>query len=205
MREIEIKNFLKINHFNELSKLNLGNIGDNEIKVSYNKVYKNGQIEADCISKETLKNINDYCHPIASDLLNKLAPEKVKYYEYSEYHIVLTGKNFSFPIHRDTPNKLLSGVVYLHPDKNKGTIIHNKNKTIKKEIEWEKNKALFFSRTDKDSFHSYSSDGVSNRLTLVYNLMTRNIKGVCKEENLNYTYINLREKINPYIYKIYDL
>ena len=205
MREVEIYDFLKVNHFNDLLKIEFERIGDKEIKVFYNKVFKNGNIEAECIKKNTLKEINDYCHPIALDLMKKLAPEKIKFYEYSEYHIVLTGKNFSFPIHRDTPNKLLSGVIYLSPNENRGTIIYNSNKTINREVKWKKNKALFFSRTEKNSFHSYSSDGKNNRLTLVYNLMTTDIKGVCEVENISYTLVKFREKINPYLYKYFRI
>ena len=43
-----------------------------------------------------------------------------------------------------------------------------------------KNRALF-SRTENTP-HSYKSDGVSNRVTLIYNLMTTDIKGVYKIE-----------------------
>ena len=54
-------------------------------------------------------------------LLKELYPEKLKLWEYSEFHIIETGANCSFPIHDDTPNKLLSGVIYLSPNKNSGT------------------------------------------------------------------------------------
>ena len=38
--------------------------------------------------------------------------------EYSEFHIIETGADYKYPIHDDTPNKLLSGVIYLRPEKN---------------------------------------------------------------------------------------
>ena len=41
------------------------------------------------------------------------------------FNIIVTGKDYTFPIHRDHINKLLSGVVYLMPDKNAGTIIYD--------------------------------------------------------------------------------
>ena len=47
-------------------------------------------------------------------------------------------KNFKFPIHDDIPNKLLSGVIYIKPEKNSGTVFYKtKSGKGKKEIEWE--------------------------------------------------------------------
>ena len=46
-----------------------------------------------------------------------------------------------------------------------------------------------------------SGNGKSNRIVLVYNLMTRRIKDVFKVENKNFIIGNLRYKINPYIYR----
>ena len=48
-----------------------------------------------------------------------------------------------------------------------------------------------------------SGDGKSNRIVLVYNLMTRRIKDVFKVENKNFIIGNLRYKINPYIYRFF--
>ena len=50
-------------------------------------------------------------------LLRKLNSEKADLYEYSEFGITDTGTNYNFPIHNDTPNKLLSGVIFLSPEK----------------------------------------------------------------------------------------
>ena len=57
----------------------------------------------------------------ALEILKELNPEKAKLFGYSDFTIIKT-KNSKFPIHDDTPNKLLSGVVYLYPDHNTGTI-----------------------------------------------------------------------------------
>ena len=66
-------------------------------------------------------------------------------YDYSEFHIIETGSNCSFPIHDDTPNKLLSGVIYLKPNKNYGTsFFSTKNGKSKKTIPWKLNRAVFF-------------------------------------------------------------
>ena len=61
-------------------------------------------------------------------LLKELYPEKLKLWEYSEFHIIETGSKYKYPIHRDTPYKLLSGVIYLSPKVNKGTILYEDKK-----------------------------------------------------------------------------
>ena len=54
---------------------------------------------------------------IASVGFPSVSPKKSKLYDYSVFNIVETGSHYSFPIHDDTPNKLLSGVIYLSPKK----------------------------------------------------------------------------------------
>ena len=70
-----------------------------------------------------------------------------------------------------------------------------------KNIEWKQNRGLFFSRTG-DTYHSYKSNGLSNRITLIYNLMTTDIKGVCSAEKTFYPYILLKNKLNKIFLKI---
>ena len=125
-------------------------------------------------------------------------PEKIKLYKYSDFTLINTGSHYKFPIHDDTPNKLLSGVIYLQPKKNNGTFFYkNKLGDGENKIEWKQNKAVFFSRIVKESWHSYEGDKVSNRIAIVYNLMTDNIKQVAKIENKNYISTIFRYKINP--------
>ena len=89
-------------------------------------------------------------HPLTMNILKEICPEKVKLYDYSDFTIVVTSKNTKFPIHDDTPNKLLSGVIYLTPEENSGTIFYSSKKgENKKEIEWKQNRAVFFSRKEK--------------------------------------------------------
>jgi hypothetical protein len=156
------------------------------------------------INSETLKAFHKKYHPIAIKILEDLFPEKVQLYEYSEFHVVETGKNFIFPIHDDIPNKLLSGVVYIKPEKNSGTVFYQtKSGQGKKIIEWEVNKAIFFSRSERETWHSYSGDGVSNRVTVVYNLMTNDIKKVFAIEGKNNIYGRFRSFINPYLFRFF--
>ncbi len=61
-------------------------------------------------------------------LLRKLNSEKADLYEYSEFGITDTGTNYNFPIHNDTPNKLLSFVIFLSPEKSEGTKFYKNKK-----------------------------------------------------------------------------
>ena len=81
----------------------------------------------------------------------------------------------------------------------------NKSGDNKKEIEWKQNRAVFFSREEKKTWHSYRGDGASNRIALVYNLMTKNIKEVSKIENNNYYFSMFRYKLNPYLYRLFGI
>ena len=199
-----LDNFLNIDLFNYLSSLELKKVEANEVFSYQNKIYKNGQVNTTCINQKILKNLQESCHNTAVKILNELAPNKTHLYEYSDFNIIETGKDYTFPIHRDHVNKLLSGVIYLKPEINTGTIIYkNKKGENPNEIEWKKNRALFFSRTEDASWHNYKGDGKNNRIVLVYNLMTTNTKAVCKLEGINYNLIRLREFTNPYIYRFF--
>ena len=197
-----IDNFLNDKCFNYLSSLKLKQVRHDEIFNYHNQIYKNGEMKVTCFDQQNLLDLHNACHEKAINLLNELAPEKVDLYEYSDFNIIVTGKDYTFPIHRDLINKLLSGVVYLKPQNNTGTIIYDDKKgNNPKEIEWKKNRGLFFSRTEKISWHNYKGDGKNNRIVLVYNLMTKNTKAVCELEGINYNLIRLREFINPYFYR----
>ena len=199
-----IDNFLNQEHFKKLCELNLELVNSDNIKVYHNKIDKFNNLDTSCLSNNFLKELHTEYNKKAMNILEELAPKKLGLYDYSEFHIVETGKNFTFPIHRDTPNKLLSGVIYLLPKKNKGTFIYdNQLGKNKKEIEWKQNRAFFFSRSENYSWHSYEGDKNSNRLALVYNLMTYDLKKACELENINYYKMKTFEKINPYLLKYF--
>ena len=198
-----INNFLFKEDFTELSQLILKKTKEKEINVYHNSISMDGIKINECIEKNTLIRLHKNYHNRAIQLLTELSPKKVELYEYSEFHIIETGKNYKFPIHDDTPNKLLSGVIYLTPINNVGTLFYdNKSGDNKREIKWEQNRAVFFSRKEKKTWHSYRGDGTSNRIALVYNLMTKNIKEVSKIENNNYYFAIIRYKLNPYLYRL---
>ena len=207
MRNIKIiDNFLSKDDFNELSNLEVKETKCDNIDVYNNSIDKNGLIKASVIKNTTINRLFNNYHSKAIEILKELSSKKVDLYEYSEFHIINTGANYKFPIHDDTPNKLLSGVIYLNPIKNSGTYFYdNKKGDNKKEVEWKQNRAVFFSRVEQKTWHSFKGDGVSSRLVLVYNLMTTNIKRVSEIENSNYFLTKTRYLINPVLYKYFKI
>ena len=203
MFEIEvIDNFLEKKHIQKLENIKLDMINSNEVRVYHNEIL-NDQVKINNkIDKEFLIELNKKYHPVAMKILKKLNPKKLELYEYSDFTLILTGSHYKFPIHDDTPNKLLSGVIYINPKLNNGTFFYNNKGTqLSKVIDWKQNRAVFFSRIERETWHSYEGDKISNRLALVYNLMTNNIKEVCKIENKNYYHSLIRYKLNPYLYR----
>ncbi len=201
-----IENFFEKRHFEDLNNITLKKINKGEISVVHNEIVDDRIIVNNGISEDLLIDLNRTYHEKAINILAKLCPEKVKLYEYSDFTIINTGSHYKFPIHDDTPNKLLSGVIYLKPEKNNGTFFYNnKNGDGETKIEWRQNKAVFFSRIEKETWHSYEGDKISSRVAIVYNLMTRNIKQVANIENKNYFLTFFRYKINPYLYRFFKL
>jgi hypothetical protein len=199
-----INNFLNDKDFQDLKKFKFENIKPKEIKIFHNSIDRNGKILNELFSVDLIKKLQKNYHDKAIEILKETYPEKIKLYEYSEFHMIVAGSNYSFPIHDDTPNKLLSGVIYLNPKENQGTeFFDNKKGLNKKRVEWIQNTAIFFARKERETWHSYKSDGKSPRITLVYNLMTNDIKKVCKIEKKNFLYSLLRFKLNPYIYRYF--
>ena len=137
-------------------------------------------------------------------ILKEINKDKAELYDYSDFTIIVTEKDSKFPIHDDTPNKLLSGVIYLSPKKNNGTSFYaDKQGTNKTHAEWKTNRGVFFSRKERNTWHSYEGDGINNRVVLVYNLMTYKIKKVYDIEKKNFFLGNLRWKINPYLHEYF--
>lgn len=197
-----LDNFLDIEDLDLIKNLNLKKIQNNEVKVYHNKIYKTGEIETDCLSDVQIRNFQSKYHFKAIDILKELNSKKIDLYDYSEFHIIETGADYKFPIHDDTPDKLLSGVIYISPENNTGTIFYDSKKGDNKQIiDWKVNRGVFFSRIEGESWHSYEGDGKANRIALVYNLMTTKIKEVYKIEKKNYLLGIFRYWINPYLYK----
>ena len=198
--------FLEAEDLKELSVYakNLNN--NRDIHVFHNEIDLNNKILNASIDKGLLIRLNKKYLEKGINILKELNEEKVNLIDYSDFTIVKTKKNKKFPIHDDTFNKLLSGVVYLYPENNIGTIFYNtKNGKDKNIIEWKINRAVFFSRIERETWHSYEADSTNDRITLIFNLMTKekNLKKVLDIEKKNFFFGKLRYKINPYLHRYF--
>lgn len=198
-----IENFLSEADLYELQSIKLKETNYKEMNVYVNKI-KDNQVSGDGIEDESVKRLHQNYHSRAIEILKKLYPEKANLYEYSEFGITDTGPDYKFPIHNDTPNKLLSGVIYISPKNNVGTKFYsNKNGKDEFNVDWKINRAVFFSRDEKKSWHSFNGDKKEVRRVLIYNLMTSNVREVCKIEKINYLIVKLKHIINPYLYRYF--
>ena len=173
-----------------------------KFKILHNTIDSENKIMTSTINKKLIFRLQKKYYLKAMKILKVLSPQKYKLYDFSDFTIVITNKNQKFPIHDDTPDKILSGVIYLYPKKNSGTLFYSNKKGEKKnEIEWKVNRGVFFSRIEKKTWHSYEGDGKSDRVALVFNLKTKNIKKVFEIEKKNFILGYLRYRLNPYLFK----
>ena len=105
-----VDDFLSKDDFNELCSLKIEKKSDEKFKVFHNEISGN-EILKSSIDEKLLIKLNKY-HLKAMEILKELSPEKFNLYDYSDFVLILTDKNAKFPFHDDTPNKLLSGVIY---------------------------------------------------------------------------------------------
>lgn len=83
--------------------------------------------------------------------------------------------NFSYKVHCDRPDKLLSIVIYLDPDHNYGTFIHKSESDEGNEIKWDLNSGVAFSARYDHTWHSFKSNE-KRRTTFNINLYDSIIK-----------------------------
>ena len=151
-----IDNFLEKVDLNSINSINLKKISGAEIKVYQNSIHKSGETKLDCFDENFIKKLHSKYHNKALNILKELSPKKFSLYDYSEFHIIETGYNSKFPTHDDTPNKLLSGVIY----QNLKVIVAQHftiQKGDEKTIDWRVNRAVFF-KSRKKTWHSYEGD-----------------------------------------------
>ena len=200
-----VDNFLSNEDLQTLQSLKLKETKDGTMNVYVKKINEEGMISGTGIEDNTASNLQKGYHLKALEILKKLYPEKADLYEYSEFGITDTGTNYNYPIHNDTPNKLLSGVIFLSPDKSEGTKFYdNKKGDGLKSIDWKINRGVFFSRHEDLSWHSFNNGNNGVRRVLVYNLMTSDIKKVCKIENVNFYLSKFKYLVNPYLYRYFN-
>ena len=199
-----IDDFLDKEDLNSLQNLKLKNTPDGKMNVYVKKIDKADKISGSGIEDETALKFQKNYHDKAMKLLKKLNSEKADLYEYSEFGITDTGTNYNFPIHNDTPNKLLSGVIFLSPEKSEGTKFYkNKKGDGENSIEWKVNRGVFFSRLENHSWHSFNNGENGVRRVLIYNLMTYDVKRVCEIERVNPIFVKFKHLVNPYLYRFF--
>ena len=177
--------FLYRRHFHTIKNIEFDTKPD-EWDIYKHKIYNDGKIEIGFqsssgkegkspLSEDNIREIHNSYHNQMINWLKELAPEKLQHYWYTELNVVNNGKDYVFPIHSDSRDKLLSVVIYIAPENNEGTWLYE-DKTGKnpKQIEWLTNRAFVFSRNDH-TWHSYKADGKQNRMTLVYNLRSKKL------------------------------
>lgn len=113
---------------------------------------------------------------ISNDLLDnfKTIIKRYPYHRLGLKHIVdahlsiTPPKPYTYELHDESPEKVLSIVVYVTPDQNTGTILYTdrNESSYVKSIPWQPNSALVFCGQDNVTWHSYQSDSLSNRVTL---------------------------------------
>ncbi len=202
-----LDNFLEQEDLKELNVYAQSLNNDRDIHVFHNEIDLNNKILNASVDKDLLIRLNKKYLKKAIAILKELNKEKVSLIDYADFTIIKTKKNKKFPIHDDTFNKLLSGVIYLYPEKNDGTVFYNtKSGKDKKVTEWKINRAVFFSRKERETWHSYGADIENDRITLIFNLMTneKNFKKVLEIEKKNYLIGKLRYKLNPYLYRFFN-
>tara|TARA_B100000035_G_scaffold68160_1_gene55695 strand:- start:1630 stop:2160 length:531 start_codon:yes stop_codon:yes gene_type:complete len=106
---------------------------------------------------------------------NLISNEFFKYFtdhrEYNEDCNVYTELSgiigpYRYKLHSEAPNKLMSLVVYLGPEDNRGTRLFDKDKKFVKEIEWKPNRAMLFCGEDDVTWHDYLCDKGKFRMTI---------------------------------------
>ena len=163
-------NFLIEKDFNYFLNFYNQNVKDDGLGISKNKIWLDGNVEGNLSKNFLILFYNNYRQKLVS-YLEKLAPERLKLAKWLELNLVWTGKNYQYQIHEDSPNKLLSVVIYLYPEQNIGTILYSDNiGSNKTEIKWLQNRALIFAREEGITWHSYQGDGKSTRYALVVNV-----------------------------------
>ncbi|MBD2859466.1 hypothetical protein IB286_10665 [Spongiibacter sp. KMU-158] len=168
-----IDNFFTDEEFNEIKK-HEHDVSSSEVKIAHSLMRKNGEIKSDIFDKGFLKAIDEAYFPALQSILGVLSAKKTQYYEFSDFHLISTGPNYKHQIHDDIPKKLLSVVVYINPESNNGTFIHDGryNETPVGEVEWKQNRAFIFSRLDRATWHSYAANEKDKRYCVIYNLNT---------------------------------
>lgn len=184
---VVIDNFFTQSEFEQLEAYakNLNFESDN-VEVLETKVSKTGSADGNGLEQSFALKLDQKYRGHLLQILEILAPKKVKCFDHSDFHLVRTPSKREFKIHDDTPDKLLSTVIYIAPENNFGTFVHSTkdDHTGGIEVPWKKNRAFIFSRKESTTWHSYKSNAINDRVCLVYNLKSKKVSNVYLAEGL---------------------
>ena len=142
-----------------------------EIYNTYDINYSSSGIYSSLIKEPLNPQIKEVAKEFISKAFDKLnINNKPGSVDNIRNNIVFRTPNHKYIVHRDSPQKLLSIVVYLVPEKADGTSIHNIDQSYSHDVEWEINRALAFVPSD-DTWHSIDSKIPTDRITLNINVM----------------------------------
>jgi hypothetical protein len=93
--------------------------------------------------------------PQIADLLKEF-PKHRKCASLKKFiHYAITPTNFVHKIHDEAPFKIMSAIIYLHPENNYGTTLYHSEKTV--EVEWKPNRLMVFCGETGVTWHDYKS------------------------------------------------
>lgn len=161
------------------------------------RINRDGREEfSEGLSSSLLRSIFEEKNEFLIEQLHKLAPKKVELYDFTELRLQKAQANYKSGPHTDSSKKLLSVVIYLHPEREEGTQLYEtKSGSVVGECEWRQNRAFIFSRLENKTWHSWASKGNSGRYVLVYTLMTHNADAALKSEGLLSSFYSLKKNV----------
>jgi hypothetical protein len=102
--------------------------------------------------------------------LDNIRYEKIKRIHFDVQTI---GPDYVHKVHSDRNVKLVSIVIYLDPEDNIGTLLHETEDSVGIENPWVLNGGTAFIPNGKNSLHSFRSNGLKYRTTFNINLYTK--------------------------------
>jgi hypothetical protein len=191
----------------KLNSINTVNLKPTDMIYLGNRFYLEGNEETNGLDSGMLSALAGKYGFKLLEILRRLAPKKIDLLDFIEFSLVVAGPEYSHHVHDDDTNKLVSAVIYVAPEDNRGTLIHTKkNGPPVQEITWKPNRAFIFSRREQETWHSYCGDGISTRKTVIINF--RSLKSdtayrrkVLAAEGNYFRYYIVRERIIDKTYR----
>lgn len=110
------------------------------------------------------KNLENECKDKLNVLLSPDQQVKIEDEVNFIFDLVRCEPKYAYQSHADHPDKIISIVVYLHPEDANGTILQDADKN-EYDVTWKQNRALIF-KTSPDKLHLYRNTSDSYRYTL---------------------------------------